>query len=128
MQLDEADELILDIIGKESAVLNGLPIAESSGTDEAATVLEIAPLTSEEGNEIQVETSQPPLPTIATRKRKVGVPDEELVELKKQLFKVEIYKKRLELYELESKLGVPESEFTTRFTNITNIPYEHPVD
>ena len=33
MQFDEADNIVLDIIGKESPVLDGLPIQESSGSD-----------------------------------------------------------------------------------------------
>jgi len=128
MQLDEADEVILDIIGKESAVLNGLPIPESSGTNEALTVLEEAiPNTSVEENEQQGNFLSSPQPSVPTRKRKVGVRDEELVELKKKLFKIEIYKKSLEVFELESKLGLPQSEFTLNF-NEFDFPYEHPVD
>ena len=33
MQFDEADNIILDILGKESPILDGLPVQESSGSD-----------------------------------------------------------------------------------------------
>ena len=123
--LDDNDSILLDIIGNESPVLDGLPVAESSGTDRLAELIREY-LPDEDGDEIPDTAQPPPAPTPPIRpskkktlyqtnldmKRRV-VDDQQVIrDKKKVLLDVETYKRKLEVLELEKRLGLEPSDFT----------------
>ena len=112
MKLDFVDEAIHDIIGKDSPVVEGLGLPEASGSDVFFSIEPPVPVA-------QTERSS----TISSRKRKRQEvqlqDDDDIITLKKQLLKAEIYKtkvdaykSKIEIYKLEIELGLPPSEFT----------------
>ena len=93
-QLHEADDMILEIVGRESPVIEGLAVRESDQT-EMLTIAE---------PEIAVEESSK---LCMSRKRKLTDPAlEERRKLQIGLLKLEIYNKKLEIKEKEQRLGI----------------------
>lgn len=106
------DHLILQIIGTESVVIDGLPIGESGEPE----------LNVEDAHHEDVLESTPnsdgPSSRLPKRphrsKAKLSADEEELKRKKLQttLMEVTIYKTRLEAYQLEKTLSLPLSEYT----------------
>ena len=114
--LDEADDLIYQIIGKESPVLDGLDVPESSGTSSAE--IEINPNNSGVNEDPESESE-------AVKRKKPGVKQGRaqalgvLNDIKKQRYEeqVELCKREkrireLEIFEREKRLGLGPSEYS----------------
>lgn len=125
---NEEESLIFDIVGRDSGILDGLPIAESAGTSKAevklvvsSTVVE-ASEKDEEAEVIEIKVS-PKSNAVLKRKRKgseeEGGVEEELkrtrLEFQNEGLKLENYKKNLEILALERKLSLPESALSKKF-------------
>lgn len=139
--LDEVDTIILDILGKDSKVVDGLRLPESGDnviiacgneTDEDIANDEwknFPPTTSNVRSDSNnyVTSNMPNTNSLnenstQTRKRKNRIETtlapnkkhsaEEAEKLKRELMKVEIYHRKLQILKIEEELGLPYSEFT----------------
>ncbi|XP_063361666.1 uncharacterized protein LOC134650664 [Cydia amplana] len=115
-QFDETDGIIMSIIGKNTPVLEGLTVPESSGTQAAET--------------IQVQDTSQPIPqnsqnntnstnvhyksVIRLKKEKLEA-EILLLKEKTELYKREKYKLDLELFKLEKELNITHSSYTAPY-------------
>lgn len=106
--LDEVDNCILDILGNESTVVQGLGQPESGGvfSNLDSTLESIQPQ-----RQISRNRGNP-------RKRNLDLADKQ-AELRVKLLENELYKNKLELW-LEKKLGMKRSKFTADLEEESN--------
>lgn len=132
------DAIVYDIIGRDSSVLDGFRVDESSGTSTPkVTGPSIIPsATSSNVEDILASPTTTPLSDFATvstthkknvqllanRKRKLESESEEMEKLKilklteqTTALKLDNHKRYLEVYVLEMKLGLVPSELTSDF-------------
>lgn len=107
--LDEVDNCILDILGNESTVVQGLGQPESDGvfSNLDSTLESIQPQ-----RQISRNRGNP-------RKRNLDLADKQ-AELRVKLLESELYKNKLEILWLEKKLGMKRSKFTADLEEESN--------
>lgn len=109
MVLNEADNIILDIIGKDSPVLDGLDVPESGDIPSG--------IHADEENCPPVTPMPTPRPRQIIRplNRRPSNVDPNLTQKRKlqcELLEVEVYKRKLECLKMENDLALPKSKFT----------------
>lgn len=138
-KLTDIDMLVLDIIGKESPVIQSLGVSETSFTEVGAEDFEetVVPEAStyevvESVGECSELVSAPitvEAATIRNKKRKgsdsrESLSDEALLHLKKKLqvecLQKDSYLKSLQILKLERELHLPSSKYTESMYNVQN--------
>lgn len=128
MDYSAADLVILEIIGLDSPVLQGLPIPEASGTNQEEVVepavVEAAPINV--GNASLNGGAQPSVQTCRRQRgrRYVSAEDEDDMEMKKKKLMLQVegieldnHKRILELMDFERKLHLEPSQRVQNFMN-----------
>lgn len=106
-KLDDVDQAILDIIGTDSPVVNGLDLPETGG---------------DPGLVAQAERDRQAR-NICAKKRSLrndSANESEMNRLKKELLRIEIHKTKLEILKLENELGLPCSKYTKSIENASH--------
>ncbi|PSN51676.1 hypothetical protein C0J52_09596 [Blattella germanica] len=129
-KLTEIDELVLQIIGKDSPVIDGLGVADSFQEESQGEEISIEPLDGEEVNMKSDINECASFQGPVKSKKLVVVNNEEdktnIQHLKKQKLKLEMeqikmhtvesqlhqHKLKLEILEKEKMLNIPSSQFT----------------
>jgi len=129
----------LEIIGKDSCVVNGLPIGETEDVipveaEQHAASFVAAGESVILDKDVEIEVDKPPTPcptsslpqsSVTPRNPKKWqfkcVHDtlgQKKRELQCELMKLKIYKPKLEVLKLEKELSLPPSEFTKKFSEL----------
>lgn len=126
MDYSAADLIILEIIGLDSPVLEGLPIPEASGTDQEVLVEPpVAPPTNVDNPPSNTEANSSVQGCRRQRARRYTVADDEDdLELKKKKLMLQVegieldnHKRVLELMDFERKLLLEPSQRVKTFMN-----------
>jgi len=119
------DLKIIEIIGVESPVLDGLPVGESGDPvtppPSTADLSQLSPSMNEDdepaGTSAGVNVT--PKSDKVGRKRKPRFVHSDILDMKRkkqtELLEVSIYNEKLKTYEMEQKLNLPPSKFTREF-------------
>ncbi|KAL7634495.1 UNVERIFIED_CONTAM: hypothetical protein RMT77_006297 [Armadillidium vulgare] len=139
----EVDELVLDILGKESPLICGLGVRESMASTECASSVSgvsnfLSPANIHHVKvDVNEDTDDCPEPVPhqssqheekkrkrSTTPKRLKVDDDhresEKDKLMNEFFRVKIFKTRLEILDLETKLGLPRSEYTKYLSRSTS--------
>jgi len=112
--LNEVDFLILEIIGKDTAVVEGLAIGESGKPAEEQLMErdENHNPAAENSTSMDQSNSSGSKKNVKRRYLEDSTHIQKKIDLQIELMEIKIYKHRLEALQLEKEIGIPRSKFT----------------